>query len=302
MPFLARITLHPVVGLGGCSVERAVVLPSGALAGDRRFRLVDPEGRCVDRERRPLLARVEAEFDLEARTVTLSSRGSRGREAFALRPGPDGPSAWLGSLLGTEVLLQEREAGGFPADADAPGPLIVATRTLEEVGRWFDLSADDVRHRFPAGLEAGGCDAFWEDTLACPAPAVSPPTLGSLADAAAGDPWAAVPPAPPRSIAVGTAAFAVVGLRALGAAEAFDPRGGAAVAHFREIFESWRRSRLRRDVDATAWSSTYRLGATTRGHDGGGEVRVGDRIVPAAHHASRRESSGPRDQCGGSGT
>ncbi|NDC55027.1 MAG: molybdenum cofactor biosysynthesis protein, partial [Planctomycetia bacterium] len=51
MPTLDRITLYPVKSLDGIDVETARVLPSGALEHDRRWRLVDLDGRVVNAKR-----------------------------------------------------------------------------------------------------------------------------------------------------------------------------------------------------------------------------------------------------------
>ena len=54
MPTLDLITLYPVKSLDGVEVEEARVLPSGGLENDRRWRLVDMEGRVVNAKRTPL--------------------------------------------------------------------------------------------------------------------------------------------------------------------------------------------------------------------------------------------------------
>jgi len=51
MPTLDLITLYPVKSLDGVDVPEAHVLPSGALEHDRRWRLVDMEGRVVNAKR-----------------------------------------------------------------------------------------------------------------------------------------------------------------------------------------------------------------------------------------------------------
>ncbi|MFM8435868.1 MAG: MOSC N-terminal beta barrel domain-containing protein, partial [Planctomycetia bacterium] len=48
MPTLDRIMLYPVKSLDGVSVDSALVLPSGGLEHDRRWRLVDLDGRVVN--------------------------------------------------------------------------------------------------------------------------------------------------------------------------------------------------------------------------------------------------------------
>ena len=186
MPHVARITIHPVKGLGGSEVDAARVTESGALEDDRRWRLVDAEGAVIEPSRWPILKHVHAEFLLASREVFLAIGRHAGVAApvagrFTLSPGPDGPGAWLSDCLGTHVSLQERPEGGFPDDPDAPGPTIAAAASLGEVARWFGLPLDDVRRRCPVGIEIGDCDPFWEDTLASPARPGSLAPLGALA-------------------------------------------------------------------------------------------------------------------------
>lgn len=284
MPHVARITLRPVRGLDGVAVDAARVLPSGALDHDRRWRFVDADGRCVDGRGGAPLHRVRATFDLAAREVGLALHAWAGpgpaAGSFPLRPGPDGPCPWMSEVLGREVFLEERPGGGFPDDADAPGPTVAATESLERVAEWFTLPLDDVRRRLAIGLEIEGCDAFWEDTLVAPARPL--PGLVSVAGLAA-DPWGSAPPPVPLVFLAGTARYVAVAVMPLGAEAARDRDSGLQRDGFREIFEAWRRRRMRRDVDPAAWDGLYRLGATTVGDGLGGEVAVGDRLVPAAH-------------------
>ena len=194
MPTLDLITLYPVKSLDGLAVPAARVLPSGALENDRRWRLVDMEGRVVNAKRTPLFHAIRAEFALDERLVTLCVAPAAltaaaipgidrlqnlGPDSFHLVPGEKGPCGWLSEALGIGVLLEERPDGGFPDDRDAPGPTLISTASLEEVARWFGFDLAEARRRFRANLEIGGCEAFWKDTLASPArPALNP----SLAD------------------------------------------------------------------------------------------------------------------------
>lgn len=279
MPYVARITIHPVKGLEGTVVGGAGVWTSGALENDRRWRLVDADGVALSPGRCPRLRHVRAEFDLPAREICLrvaphEGLGGPAPGRFPLHPGPDGPGRWLSTCLGIPVTLEERPEGGYPDDPDAPGPSIAAVASLEEVARWFSLPLDDVRRRCRVGVEIDGCDPFWEDTLASPARPT--PALGDVADLPV-DPWAAAMPPEPRRFRLGNAGFGAVGVRRLDEASR-DPATGRATEHFGAIFEAWRRRRLRRDVDVSAWDGLYRLAITTIGDGRGGNVQVGDRL------------------------
>jgi len=64
MPTLDRITLYPVKSLDGIDVETARILPAGGLEHDRRWRLVDMEGRVVNAKRTGRFHPIRAEYDL----------------------------------------------------------------------------------------------------------------------------------------------------------------------------------------------------------------------------------------------
>ena len=300
MPTLDRITIYPVKSLDGVDLAEARVLPSGGLAHDRRWQLVDMEGQVVNAKRSPLFHAIRAEFDLAnapdsltgsaagvdsaaprlgANIVTLSidpaaiaaraipgvdRLASFAAESFPLVPGPDGPCGWLSEAFGMGVLLLERADGGFPDDREASGPTVISTASLVEVARWFGFGVDECRRRFRANLEIGGCDAFWEDALASPARPELQPALTELSPDVLADPYADLPPPEPRTFTIGEARFrATDGCRRCVVPNR-DSRTGAVTKHFREVFEAWRRRTLRLDVEAGSWHTLYRLGTKTQ--------------------------------------
>ena len=209
MPTLTGITIFPVKSLDGLSLTEATVLQSGALAGDRRWRLVDAEGRVVNAKRTARCHLIRAEFDLAdggtgwgngpapgGNFISLSLDEAAvgdgppplAPEVFPLVPGREGPCGWLSEALAEEVFLQERAEGGFPDDQEAAGPTLISTESLAELARWFDWDLAEARRRFRMNLELTGDEPagtaalnasqqapaplagpFWEDTLACPA-------------------------------------------------------------------------------------------------------------------------------------
>ena len=278
-PTLDRITLYPVKSLDGVDVEEVRVLPSGALEHDRRWRLVDLDGRAVNAKRSPRFHAIRAEFALAERLVSLSidptaiaahaipgieQVASLGPESCHLVPGPEGPCAWLSEALGIGVLLVERPDGGFPDDRDAPGPTLVSTASLAEVARWFGFSLDESRRRFRANLEIGGCDAFWEDTLASPARPGLAPSLADLAGDIPADPYASLPPPEPKEFSIGEARFKATNVCKRCVVPTRNARTGSITAHFRDAFEARRGRGLRPDVDTSGWGHLYRLGVNTQ--------------------------------------
>ena len=307
MPTLERITIFPVKSLDGVEVPEARVQSSGALEHDRRWQIVDMEGRVVNAKRTPLMHAIRAEFDLDGASVAgragpganvvtlavdpaalvaaavpgLGQLAALAPASFPLLPGADGPCEWLAEALGERVLLVERVDGGFPDDRDAPGPTVAATATLVEVARWFGFDLAECRRRFRVNLELGGCDAFWEDTLASPARPELQPSLAGLTAALPADPYADLPPPEPREFTVGAVRFRATNVCRRCVVPGRDSRTGRVTEHFRDAFEARRVRGLRSDVDASSWSHLYRLAVNTRPAGRGGRLLVGENVVLA---------------------
>jgi uncharacterized protein YcbX len=270
MPSLDRITIYPVKSLDGMTVDEARLLPEGGLEHDRRWRLVDAEGRVVNAKREPLLLAIRARVGLDGPTIGLAPDqgavaaamlpGSErlaelAPESFPLVPGGTGPSGWLSAALGRAVLLVERRDGGFPDDRDATGPTVVAAATLREVARWFGFELDECRRRFRVNLEVGDCEAFWEDVIASPAE----PDLATRGPLVPAD----LPPPEPRALRIGGALLQAAHVCRRCPVPARNSRTGEMTPHFRDAFEARRRHGLRGDVDGTHWSDSYRLAINT---------------------------------------
>ena len=165
---LGRITLFPIKSLDGLSVPYSKVLPSGALAWDRRFALVDIEGKFWTGKRTAKMHAIAAEFNLSECSVTLSRRDKKNEPAqtFTLCEENHELENWFSEQLGGTCRLIENVTQGFPDDMEAMGPTLVSTATLEEVTRWFEgMTLDDARARFRANLEIAAPEPFWEDRL-----------------------------------------------------------------------------------------------------------------------------------------
>ena len=311
MPTLDRITIYPVKSLDGIDVEYCGVLSSGGLENDRRWRLVDMDGRVLNAKRSPVFHAIRAEFDLDERLVTLwvdpaavaaaalpaadldrlrgmagnaggqRSGGHAVRDSFHLVPGQEGPCEWLSEVFGCGVLLQERADGGFPDDRDASGPTLVSTATLAEVARWFGFDLAESRRRFRANLEIGECDAYWEDTLASPARAELQPSFLDLPPDVPVDPYADLPPPEPREFSIGDARFIATNVCRRCVVPTRDSRTGMVTEHFRDAFEARRSRGMRADVDAMGWGTLYRLGVNTNLHGPPVAIAVGSGLIPA---------------------
>ncbi len=164
MTRLARITVYPIKSLDGCKKRSAQVLPSGALEHDRRFALLDSEGRYVNGKRCAAIHQVRCEYDHLSSRVTLSTTTDEARD-FSLADDRPALAAWVSEVTGQSCQLQENPAQGFPDDTDAPGPTLISTPTLAAVAEWFGLSLEQCRRRFRANIEIDAPCAFWEDRL-----------------------------------------------------------------------------------------------------------------------------------------
>ncbi len=304
---LERITIYPIKSLDGLVVDEAHVLPAGGLANDRRWQLVDMEGRVVNGKRMPLLHAIRSAYSIEglaadaevwpvamsnavrltidppavaASAVPGVERMAGLRSAiFPLVAGRDGPCEWLSEALGVDVLLVERRDGGFPDDRDAAGPTLAATATLVEVARWFRIDLEECRRRFRVNLEIGGGDPFWEDTLACPIRReLCPPLTQDTAELPA-DPYADLPPPEPRVVTIGGVSLRVTNVCRRCVVPSRDSRTGRVTEHFRDVFESYRQRTIRDDVDATSWSHWYRLALNTVAFEAGA-ITCGDPVRP----------------------
>ncbi|MGA2422004.1 MAG: MOSC N-terminal beta barrel domain-containing protein [Candidatus Acidiferrum sp.] len=166
-PRLARIRIHPIKSLDPIEVSEARIGPSGGLEHDRAWALFSVDGRWVNAKRTAAMHLIRAAYAPNLSCVTLSVPGDR-RNMFTAElafPGDTERAAqWFSAYFEQQILVRY-SADGFPDDTLASGPTIVSTASLEAVGAWFELCAENVRKRFRASLEVDGVPAFWEDQL-----------------------------------------------------------------------------------------------------------------------------------------
>ncbi len=163
-PHLARIRIFPVKSLDGHDLSETVVLASGALAHDREYCLMDSDGKILNGKRLgEAILKVRSDVHLGFGELRLGE----GAETTTYRFDRDKVriEAWWSRRLGQSVHLAQNTITGFPDDTDSPGPTIISTATLSEVGGWFQLDLEEARRRFRANLEIDGVEAFWEDCL-----------------------------------------------------------------------------------------------------------------------------------------
>ena len=312
MPYLSGITIYPVKSLDGLGLAEATVLPSGALMHDRRWRLIDTEGRVVNAKRTSRFHSIRARFegmDDESNRMSQSSSGhfvtlwmghdldqtsddSQSAETFPLIPGSEGPCEWLSDALQEHVFLEERVEGGFPDDRDAAGPTVISTETLGEVARWFGWNDAEARRRFRMNLELTAepdqlssgksqdskvlYNPFWEDSLACPVQKMN--SISSLSEG--DDSLDYLPVGEPDVFSIGRIYFRPTGACRRCVVPSRDTRTGKQIKLFRDVFEARRYHGLRQDVDTRDWQDYYRLGLNTSvlRSPTGGQITIGNEL------------------------
>ncbi len=257
MPKLCRITLYPIKALDGCDISEARVLPSGALENDRRWAVVDAQGRYVHGKLTPAIHRLRASYDRELKCVTLSADGSE--VTFALPDESAGVADWLGEKLELKCRLIENADGGFPDDGDAPGPTLVSTATLAAAAAWFPgVDTDEMRRRIRANLEIHAAEPFWEDRLADDG-------------------------ASPRRFSVGEVQYRGRTICARCVVPTRDSQSGLALARFVQTFVDRRQRELPSWAPAEQFDHFYRLAINTSAEwvEPDAVIRVGDNVAQA---------------------
>jgi uncharacterized protein len=165
-PILSRIEIFPIKSLDGVTLDRATLLASGALKGDRQYAILNSQGKFVNSKSTPLIHKLRATFSTDLTTVTLQIQNTEQRETFTLAENREDLESWLSEYFEQSVSVQENTDTGFPDDLNAPGPTIISTATLEAMTQWFpELDLTELRRRFRTNLEISGVLPFWEDQL-----------------------------------------------------------------------------------------------------------------------------------------
>jgi uncharacterized protein YcbX len=165
MAYLSRIFIYPIKSLDCVAVDTAPVLPSGALADDRRFAMFDGLGQYVNGKRNAKVHLLRSAYDPVTSRLTLAVGAGSPAKTFNVDSQRGALEEWLTEFFGFPVSFRQNSGVGFPDDTDSPGPTLISTATLLAVADWFGLTLDQTRARFRANLELGGVPPFWEDRL-----------------------------------------------------------------------------------------------------------------------------------------
>jgi uncharacterized protein len=160
--------VHPIKALDPVSVNQARIGPAGSLELDRIWALYTADNRWVNGKRTAAIFAIRAEFASDFSYVKLSVPGDRRNvptRQFAFPQEVESASEWFSVYFDQQIIVRHLQSG-FPDDADAHGPTIVSTASLQTVCDWFpEVDLGEARRRFRTTLEIDGVPAFWEDRL-----------------------------------------------------------------------------------------------------------------------------------------
>jgi uncharacterized protein YcbX len=190
---LASIHIYPMKAARAVDLGESRVEPQG-LAGDRRWLLVDENGRFVSQREEPSLAKITVTSDNH--TINVASEGFPGcrvpvppqaAELLRVRVWGDsfgakgaGPEAdqWFSAYLGRPVrLVYLDDPGRRPVDQDYGRPgdvvsfadgfplLLTSTGSLDELGRWLTAEGEQEvpMTRFRPNVVVAGPPPWAED-------------------------------------------------------------------------------------------------------------------------------------------
>ena len=254
--FLAGIRVFPVKSLDALDLGECAILPSGALALDREFALLDTEGKFVNAKRFAQIQCLRSTWDREGQVLSLRLEDTSDEVCFHLPAQQSALEAWVGAWLEQPVSLTQNLDGGFPDDRLAPGPTLISTGTLEAVAAWYPgVTVEEARRRFRANLEIGGVPAFWEDQLFAGAGEAVPFQIGDVIFRG-----------------VNPCQRCIVPTR--------DSFSAEASSEFSQIFRANREAALPSWADRSRFNHFYRLAVNTcvLETEAGKSVRIGDSI------------------------
>ncbi len=247
---LSRIAIFPIKSLDALNLHSAEILASGALKGDREFAIFDSDDRVVNAKRTAKIQRIRSQYDLENRTVILStSKPTR----FHLDGDRESIEIWLSEYFGFSVHLKQNLELGFPDDPASPGPTVISTQTLQAVARWYSgMTLVEARNRFRTNLELDVPTAFWEDQLFGTADQLPEFTIGATVFQAANPCQRCIVPTRNSSSGDGT-------------------------AEFQKTFLKMRSQSLPETVERSRFNHFYRLAVNTRvKYQTNNSIEIGD--------------------------
>lgn len=164
---VASLWIYPIKSLDGLEVNAVRFTQSGSLVNDRRFCLMDAEGRLINGKRTPAIHRIRSHFDLEKMQVSIRTESDPRWTTFNLEAGNRFLEEYLGQQLSHTVHVREDVGRGFLDDPDDASVTLVSQSSLKRVAGWFGWEDEtQALRRFRPNLVIDGVAAFAEDGLA----------------------------------------------------------------------------------------------------------------------------------------
>lgn len=175
---MVRISIAPVKGLALVHPDEVELGPAG-VAGDRRFWLLDADGRLVNGKRHGLLMRVRAEWDEATRRLALAFPDGETVEGVVDPGGPVDATLWgrphpsrrvdgpwqeaLSRYAGEPLTLLWSETGAVDRGVRGGAVTLVSRASLERLREELGADAPVDGRRFRMLLEIDGVGAHEED-------------------------------------------------------------------------------------------------------------------------------------------
>ena len=187
-----QLFLFPIKSLGSISVDHVDVDAAG-FVGDRRFMLVDTQGKFITQRTRPDLTRFQLSLHEEGYQVFDKTSGTSKvltshptlmdtlsaelwDDQLHVREVGDGWATWFSDLLDEPIrlvmqigdaprIIQDKyqtQGSNQSSFADSLPILMASEASYKAVEKVYGKSIDPLRFR--ANIVVGGCDAFAEDT------------------------------------------------------------------------------------------------------------------------------------------
>ena len=102
-PKLTQIVIYPIKSLDGKIVDQAKISPGGALAFDRRWAIVDADGKIVNAKRTAKIQQIRSQFDFvesaDRLLVSLATTDHPNFQIFCLTTELDKIASWLSTFF-----------------------------------------------------------------------------------------------------------------------------------------------------------------------------------------------------------
>jgi uncharacterized protein len=249
-PTIAHITIFPIKSLDGLDVSSSAITTGGALAFDRRWALVDAQGKFINGKRFAAIHQIRSRFHLEEQQVELSAP-NLAAQWFTI--GDSELCQWFSDYFGQPIEIVENTTTGFPDDPDSPGPTLISEASLTTIAQWYGLDVAEIDRRLRTNITIEGVSPFWEDCLFTQSP---------------------------RQFQLGTVQIQGINPCQRCIVPTRDSYSGEGDRQFQKIFSQQRQANLPATTEASHFNHFYRIAVNSRIAPSEAEksLRIGDRL------------------------